>query len=240
MARSHALQPRIGSARPVAVRFTDDQLEGIADVGTKTSQSSSEVIRSAVEHHVLIRSQPMVSAFWTTYGATLEQLFVAGVRPVVVGLWAAIAHGYVATAPRIQLVVADEERPALAAFLAARGARDRDLPAAYGIEPWVIEFLPSWASKGAHGIKTQTLRCGRIEVGVATLDELLRNIVLLPAWSHEDLWALSDGGYRNDDSSRGEAAWDYAGRMNASAASASQRGGAHFFIDFRRSPTSRP
>ena len=235
MSRSHALQARAGSARPLAVRFTDGQLEGLARVAKKVSLTPSELIRAAVDHQVLIRSQPMVSAFWTTYGATLEQLFVAGVRPVVVGLWAAVAHGYVAAAPRMQLVVADDERPALAAFLDARGVRPRDLPAAFGVEPWAIEFLPEWAHKGAHAIKTETVHCGRIDVAVAQLDELLRNIVLLPTWSHEDLWALSDGTYRNDDGSRGEAAWDYAGRMNASAAYSSERGGAHFFIDFRRS-----
>ena len=235
MPRSHALQPRAGSARPVAVRFTDGQLEGLSYVAKKASLSPSEVIRAAVDHQILIRSQTTVSAFWTTYGATLEQLIVAGVRPIVVGLWAAVAHGYVAAAPRMQLVIADDERDALNGFLTARGVRPRELPAAYGVEPWAIELLPSWGNKAAHVIKTQTLRCGRVDVAVATLDELLRNSALLPTWSHEDLWALSDGCYRNDDGSRGEAAWDYAGRMNASAAYGSARGGAHFFIDFRRS-----
>ena len=234
MPRSHALQPRPGSARPLAVRFTDEQVEGLAHVAKANALTPSEVIRDAVDHHVLIRSQPMVSAFWTTYGATLEQLFVAGVRPVVVGLWAAVAHGYVAAAPRMQLVVADEERPNLTAFLDARGVRHRDLPAAYGVEPWAIEFLPAWAGKSAPSLKTETLHCGRINVAVATLDELIRNIVLLPSWTHDDLWALKDGTYRNDDGTRGEAAWDYAGRINASAAYASVRSSAHFFIDFRR------
>jgi len=233
MPRSHALQPRAGSARPVAVRFTDLQLKGLADVAKKSSLSPSEVIRTAVEHQILIRSQPTISAFWTTYGATLEQLIVAGVRPIVVGLWAAVAHGYVAAAPRMQLVIADDERPALDAFLSARRVRPRELPAAFGVEPWVIELLPSWGDKSAHAIKVQIIQCGRVDVAVATIDELLRSTALLPEWSREDLWALSDGTYRNDDGSRGEAAWDYAGRMNASAAFRSAKGGAHFFIDFR-------
>lgn len=235
MPRSHALQARAGSARPVAIRFTDEQLAGLAHIAKKGSLSSSEVVRAAVDHQILIRSQASVSAFWTTYGTALEQLIVAGVRPIIVGLWAAVAHGYVAAAPRMQLVVADTEREALNAFLSARGVRPRELPVAYGVEPWVIELLPSWGSKGAQAIKTQTLPCGRVEVAVASLDELLRNITQLPAWSHEDLWALKDGSYRNDDGSRGEAAWDYAGRMNASAAYGSAQGSAHFFIDFRRS-----
>ena len=76
MSRSHALQARAGSARPLAVRFTDGQLEGLARVAKKVSLTPSELIRAAVDHQVLIRSQPMVSAFWTTYGATLEQLSI--------------------------------------------------------------------------------------------------------------------------------------------------------------------
>jgi len=235
MSRSHALQRRAGNAHPLAVRFSDEQLQDIARLAENTGRSPSALIRDAVDHHLLIRSQPMVSAFWTSYGTALEQLFVAGIRPVVVGQWAAIAHGYVATAPRMQLVIADNEAPALAAFLEARGARHTSLPTACGREPWAVEFLSSWGSKPAGAIATQTFRCGRINVAVATLEELLRSITLMPAWSHEDLWALRDGTYRNDDGSRGEAAWDYAGRMNASATYATpQRGGAHFFIDFRR------
>ena len=182
----------------------------------------------------LTRSAETVSAFWPTYAATLEQLHVTGVRPVIVGLWAAIAHGYVVTAPRMQLLVNSADAPRLSAFLEARGARHREIPVVVGHEPWAVEFLSAWGN----GIRSHVVRCGRIDVAVATLEDLLENIDQLPAWSHDDLLALRDGRYRNDDSTRGEAAWDYAGRMNASCAYGTERGGAaNFFVDFRRTAT---
>jgi hypothetical protein len=238
MPRTHALQSRLGQARPVAVRFTDNQLSSISALANSSGTTPSVLIRAAVEHDLLTRSQPTLSAFWPTYATTLEQLHVAGVRPTVVGLWAAVAHGLVATAPRMQLLVAAADTQRLEAFLETRGARHRTTPVTVGCDPWAIDFISTW---GASQPQVQTFRCGRIDVAVATLDELVKNITELPAWAHDDLWALRHGNYRNDDGSRGELAWDYAGRMNASSAYATTRGSAaHFFVDFRHTSKPKP
>jgi hypothetical protein len=233
MPRTHALQARSGQARPVAVRFTDDQLASVSALADRSSVSPSTLIRAAVQHDVLTRSPETVSAFWPTYAATLEHLHIAGVRPVIVGLWAAIAHGYVVTAPRMQLLVSSAEAPRLSTFLESRGARHRDGPVVVGHEPWAVEFLSAWGTYKR--VTSDVVRCGRIDVAVATLEDVLENIDQLPVWSHDDLLALRDGRYRNDDGTRGEAAWDYAGRMNASSVHGTERGGAaNFFVDFRR------
>jgi hypothetical protein len=178
----------------------------------------ADVVLEAIQAHA-VSSDPRqdTSPFFTVFASVLEQMVAAQIHPVVVGRWAAAAHGYVHGIPSMQLAIRPEDVAQLQAFVAARGADAHELPFAVGVSPWRIEFLTGFGDMLTASIPTTPVFTGRARVDVMTLDSLLSQPAALETFE-VDLQRLRAGVYKNDDGERGVVAWDFTGRIVGGAA----------------------
>jgi hypothetical protein len=198
------------------------------------SRQLEDVLREAIQVHA-ISSDPRQtpSPFFTVFASVLEQMVAVEIRPVVVGRWAAAAHGYVHAIPTLQLAIRPEDEARLHAFVEARGGSPRALPCAVGVSPWRIEFLPGFGALPTASLPTVQVFTGRVRLDVMTLDALLDQPAALETFEVA-LQSLRNGTYKNDDGERGVVAWDFTGRLCGGAAKLDPRTEKpRNFVDFR-------
>jgi hypothetical protein len=199
------------------------------------ARPTGDVLREAIQAHA-ISSDPRqaVSPFFTVFAGVLEQMVAAEIRPIIVGRWAAAAHGYVHAIPSLQLAIRDDDVERMQRFVVARGGPRSELPFAVGVSPWRIEFLSGFGSLTTSSIPTTEVFTGRVRVDVMTLDALLGQPHALETFER-DLQRLRAGTYPNDDGERGLVAWDFTGRLCGGAAKLDERTTKPFnFVDFRQ------
>jgi hypothetical protein len=202
-----------------------------AVAGRPVQQALLEAVQSYV-----VNSDPRqsVSPFFTVFASVIEQMVAADIRPVVVGRWAAAAHGYVHAIPSMQLAIRVDDVERLKLFVVARGGPRSELPFAVGVSPWRIEFLSGFGNLPTSSIPTIEAFTGRVRVDVMTLDALLAQPQALETFER-DLVRVRAGSYPNDDGERGLVAWDFTGRLCGGAAKLDERTTKPFnFVDFRQ------
>jgi len=235
MPRRHALQSRPGTARGIHVRLTDDEHRRLARLAKRREAPTtvSAVVRDAIQAHILTSDG---SPFFSVFGRLIEDLANVDVRPILVGSWAAAAHGYISPQSSLELAVRTDELPSLRSFLTARGARSEgSLPLVFGREPWRVSFASSFGERAAEELPTVAFGWGAASLDTLTLEGLLElGRASLEEHVFDALHELRAGTHHLDDGERGAVAWDAAGRLTASAWYPDPLTRAPFrFIDFR-------
>ena len=218
MPRRHALQSRAGPSRVLNVRLTDFEHDGLARLATRRAGPTvSQLVRRAVETHVLVADP---SPFFAVFARVVEDLAQLGVHPVLVGEWAAAAHGALSPSSKFELVVKAADVDALHSYLSARGTRRqaRPLPFTVGREPWRIAFRPSYGGVPAEQLPATDVAWGGVGLAVLELGALLElGRSELEEHALDALEQLQAGTYDLDDGERGLVGLDAVGRLTASA-----------------------
>ena len=236
MPRRHALQARPGASRALHVRVTDAERAGLERVARRTGPTTtvSEIVRRAIETQLSLASGR--SAFFKVFARLVEDLADVDVHPILVGTWAAAAHGYLSPAKSFDLVVREKDLPRLLPFLAARGVDIALLfPFSIGRSPWCVRLATTFDDRAPETLPTQGFSWGVASLEVVTLDGLLAHgASSLPDYVMDALQELKAGTHHLDDGERGVVAWDAVGRLTSSAFYPDRATRApHKFLDFR-------
>jgi hypothetical protein len=237
MPRTHALQARPGVATGLHLRITDAERARLERMARREGPGTtvSDIVRRAITSHLAFSSGP--SPFLDVFGRVVTDLAAVSVRPILVGMWAAAAHGYLTPTEVFDLVVRDEDVPKLRVFLIARGMPDPDrpLPFEVGRRPWAVRFLTSFGGAPAASLATSAFVWNGTSLDVVTLDGLIEHgQSSLPDFAIDALKEVKAGTHHLDDGERGPIAWDAVGRFTASAAYADPLSRPpHRFVDFR-------
>lgn len=238
MPRSHALQARPGSATGIHVRVPDTQLAQLERVARRSNPAVtvSELVREAITNQLMAASGR--SAFFKVFARFVEDLQEVDVRPILVGAWAAAAHGYLTPTESFDLVIREKDIEQLRLFLKARGVRKvPPFPFRIGRSPWCVTLSRTFGGVVAEELpfETHAWDGGATSLDTLTLDALLTlGASELPDYTMDALAQLKAGTHHLDDGERGVVAWDAVGRFTASAAYPDpQARGPYKFIDFR-------
>lgn len=237
MPRTHALQARKGEAATLNVRVTDAERARLARMAKRGGPETtvSDVVREAIARHLAFSSGN--SPFLDVFGRVITDLADVEVHPIVVGMWAAAAHGYLTPTERFELVVREDEIDRLRHFLAARGAAEpaRPLPFELGRRPWAMHFATTFDGVAANDLPTVRYCWDATWLDVVSLDTLIDHAPqTLPDYVHDALREIKAGTFHLDDGERGLIAWDAVGRFTASGAYSDPLSRPpHRFVDFR-------
>ena len=237
MPRTHALQSRPGAAAAVHLRITDAERARLVRMARREGPGTtvSDIVRRAITTHLAFSSGR--SPFIDVFGHLVTAMTAAGVRPILVGMWAAAAHGYLTPTECFDLVIREGDLPRLRAFLDARGMPEpeRPLPFELGRQPWAIRFDSAFGGVPAASLPTITSVWDATPLEVISLDALLElGAEALPDYAIDALREVKAGTHHLDDGERGPIAWDAVGRFTASAFYSDLRSRPpHDFVDFR-------
>lgn len=221
----------------VHLRVTDAERARLERMARREGEGTtiSDVVRRAIASHLAFSSGR--SPFLDVFGRFVTDLTDAGVRPILVGMWAAAAHGYLTPTERFDLVIREGDIAALRAFLAARGMPkpSRALPFEIGRRPWSVHFARELDGVLADELPTTTFKWDATTLDVVTLDALIAHGPrTLPDYVVDALREVKAGTHALDDGERGPIAWDAVGRFTASAAYSDPLSRPpHRFVDFR-------
>lgn len=240
--RTHALQARPGSATILQVRLPDQDRARLERMARREPQRTtvSDVVRQAIQSHLLLSSGR--SPFFQIFGHLIEDLADLQIRPILTGMWAAGAHGYLGPAEPFELLIRKADVGPLRRFLRARGLPNpsRSFPFIVGRRPWCVRFDVAYGGVTADKVPTETFSWETTSLEVLALDALIElGNASLPDYVIDGLQAIKDGTFHLDDGERGAVALDAVGRFTASAAYQDPKTHAPYrFIDFRRATPS--